>query len=264
MNKYRVKGILVFVFALFVSPSVFSMKIKSLVPFEGFEWALETTAGFQYIEKSVSDGKENFARQFLSSKGILFDSFYNDILLTSVQLNLGFTQRVDFFWTDQPDFAHEFILSNELRSVRLDALELFPVLLNRKYLLSMFASYSYFDAAIEQDYLSEKTEKFMYNSFSGGIQGEFIFNKTFSQTVYASYSPIVFYGTELSNIQFFNLGAELRAKTSPLSFAVSYNVKHAFIQRGRTWLSGLEKNMNSFEFGFIMYWNFKKKSPPVL
>lgn len=242
------------------------MEIKSVsLPVDGMRWTLETTEGFQNIENSPissADGNETYLRQVLQSKGILFHSFYDDILLTSAQLNLGFTQKVDFLWTEQPDFEHEVDLSNELRSMELDVQQLFPIVQNRKYALSLFGAYSYFEVSADNPE-SGTSEKFLYNSFSGGIQGIYIFSKTFSQLGYVSYSPVVFYGYELSTVQFLNYGFEFRTETHPVSFTLFYNVKHAFRQEGRTWFDGLQGNMNSTEVGFSFHFNFREKQPKI-
>lgn len=243
--------------------SVFSFEIKPLVPIDGFLWTLETTEGFQNIEKSPvssADGNESYTKQVLQSKGILFHSFFDGILLTTAQLNLGFTQKVDFLWTEHPDFFHELDLSSELRSMELDVQQLFPIIQNWKLTISFFGSYSYFEVNFYDSSSDEKTsERFIYNSFSGGIQGMFAFSKTFSQLGYVSYSPIVFYDYDLSTVQFLNFGLEFRTETHPVSFTLFYNAKHAFRQKGRTWFNGLWQNMNSTEVGFSFHFNFRKK-----
>lgn len=237
------------------------MEIKSLVPLDGLRWTLETTEGFQNIENSPmssADGNENYLKQVFVSKGILFHSFYENILLTSAQLNMGFTQKVDFLWTEHPDFEHELTLSNELRSVAVDVQQLFPFMQSRKSSVSVFGSYSYFELS-EKDSSGGEFQKYFYNSFSCGIQGKIDFSKYFSQLAYVSYSPIVFYGEKLSTVQFLNFGFEFRTETHPVSFTLFYNVKRAFRQEGRTWFDGIKKNMNSTDVGFSFHFNFREK-----
>lgn len=260
MSRRRI--VLFFVSPLLFLFQAFSLEIKSLVPVDGMRWTLETTEGFQNIENSPmssADGNENYLRQVLSAKGILFHSFYDNILLTSAQLNMGFTQKVDFLWTDRPDFEHEFSLSNELRSVEFDIQQLFPIKQSGKIALSLFGSYSYFEVAVD-DSNGGYSRKYLYNSFSGGIQGLLAFSKTFSQLGYVSYSPFVFYGYSLSTVQFLNFGLEFRTETHPVSFTLFYNAKHAFRQEGRTWFDGLENNMDSTEVGFSFHFNFRQRT----
>lgn len=242
----------------------FPMEIKSLeLPVDGMRWTLETTEGFQNIENSPlssADGNESYLRQVLQAKGILFHSFYDDILLTNAQLNLGFTRKVDFLWTEHPDFEHEVDLNNDLRSMVLDVQQIFPIVQNRKYAVSLFGAFSYFEVNFKDSSSgAEDSEKFLYNSFSGGIQGIYIFSKIFSQLGYVSYSPVVFYGYELSTVQFLNYGLEFRTETHPVSFTLFYNAKHAFRQEGRTWFNGIRRNMNSTEVGFSFHFNFREK-----
>ena len=259
----RQKFSLFFVLAFFFFLPAFSMELKSPVFLDGWRWTLETTQGFQNIENSFisnSDGNETYTKQALSSKGILFHSFYNDFFLTNAQLTLGFIQHVDFLWTAQPDFFHESNLNNNLRTVEFDVQRLFPVFHSSDFSVYVFGSYSYFEISSGDSQNKNSRKKVLYNSFSGGIQGFFSFSRTFSQQGYISYSPVVVYGYRLSTVQFVNYGFEFRSDSYPISFTLFYNVKHGFHQRGKTFFDGFNKNMDSSEIGFAFHWNFKSRT----
>lgn len=261
MNRC-LKKTAVFVLSFLLPFCAFPMEIKSLIPIDGVRWTLETTEGFQNIENSLiasADGNATYTKQVLSARGILFHSFFEDILFTSAQLAFGFSQKQQFLWTEQPDFAHEIDLSGTLRSVELDVQKLFPVWQSRKAALALFGSYSYFEVSYDDEQNGISGDTFVYNSFSGGIQGAFNFSRIFSQSGYVSYSPLVIFGTKMSTVQFLNYGFEFRTETHPVSFTLFYNAKHAFRQEGRTWFNGIYKNMKSSEVGFSFHWNFRKK-----
>lgn len=256
------KFALFFVLAFFFFFPAFSMEIRSIFPIAGLHWTLETTSGLQNIGNSAKFGdygNELYVKQILSAKGILFRSFFDNILLTSSQLNLGFYKKTDFLWTDRPDFEHETTLNMQLRSIEFDVQKFFPVVYDSRFSLSMFGAYSYFKISVEKFENGLYGKTLIYNSFSGGIQGMFAFSKKLSQTGYASYSPLVVYGYRLSTIQFFNFGFEFRTETYPVSFTLFYNGKHAFRQKGRTFFEGLNRNMNSREIGFSFHLNLRNK-----
>ncbi len=241
----------------------FPMEIKSIIPVDGARWTLETTEGYQNVEKSLiasADGNETYTKQVLLTRGLLFHSFYRNILLTSAQVSFGFSQKQHFLWTEQPDFMHEIGLSGNLRSVTLDVQQLFPFMQTKKAALSLFGSYSYFEVSYDDEQNGISGDTFIYNSFSAGIQGSFNFSRIFSQHGYASYSPFAFFGTGMSMVQFLNYGFELRTETHPVSFTLFYNAKHAFRQEGRTLFDGIHKNMDSSEVGFSFHWNLRKKA----
>lgn len=251
---------LLFVLFSFFAFPAFSMEIKSLFPIAGLHWTLETTSGFQNIENSdISsvDGNESYTKQLLALRGILFHSFFDNILLTSAQLNLGFGKRTDFLWTERPDFEHEITLNMQLRSIDFDVQKLFPIKNDGKLSVSLFGAYSYFKIAVDKSQTGFSGKTFTYNSFSGGIQGIFNFSKTFSQHGYVSYSPFVIYGYRPSSVKFLNFGLEFRTETHPVSVTLFYNGKHAFKQKGRTVFDGINKNMNSMEVGFSVHLNLR-------
>ncbi len=257
----RQKFSLFFVLAFFFFLPAFSMEIRSVFPIAGLHWTLETTSGLQNIGNSAGFGDfgESYVKQVLSSKGILFHSFFDNILLTGAQLNLGFNKKTDFLWTDLPDFEHETTLNMQLRSIEFDVQKFFPIIYDSLFSLSMFGAYSYFKISVEKFENGLYGKTLIYNSFSGGIQGMFSFSRKISQTGYVSYSPFVVYGYRLSTIQFFNFGLEFRTETYPVSFTLFYNGKHAFKQKGRIFFNGLNRNMNSMEIGFSFHLNLRNK-----
>lgn len=265
LNRFRnTFGMTLFfvLFSFFVSPAV-SMEIKSLVPMEGMKWTLETTEGFLNIENSLmssADGNESYSNLVLNSKGILFHSFYDNVLLTSAQLNLGFVKKVDFLWTERPDIAHEIDINSNLRAIELDVQKLFPILQSHWLTVSLFGAYSYFEFSIEDSKNSVFGDSFVYNSFSGGIQGTLSMSKKFTQHGYVSYSPLVFYGHRRDDAQFLNYGVEFRTDTHPVSFTLFCNAKHAFRQKGRTWFKGFNRSVDSNEVGFSFHWNFRERT----
>lgn len=255
---------LLFAFFSFFAFPAFPMEIKSLVPIEGMRWTLETTEGFQNIENSLmasADGNESYPNQVLISKGILFHSFYDNMLLTSAQLNLGFANKVDFLWTAQPDFAHEVDLNSNLRSIELDVQKLFPIMQRHWIAVSLFGAYSYFEFSVDDSRNGVSGDSFVYNSFSGGIQATLSLTKKFTQHGYVSYSPLVFYGHERDDVQFLNYGFEFRTDTHPVAFTLFFNAKHAFRQKGRTWFKGINPSVDSTEVGFSFHWNFRERAP---
>lgn len=246
---------LLFVLFSFFAFPAFSMEIKSLFPIAGLHWTLETTEGFQTV--SNADGDNQYEEQILSAKGIIFHSFYDDFLLTRIQVNLGFSQKPNFLWTEQPNLYSETNLNTTLRSMELDVQKFFPFVRYGFLTISFFGAYSYFEISTFNSHDRNSTKKFLYNSFSGGIESFVHFSKFISQQCYISYSPIVIYGYGWSSfVRFINYGFEFRTNTFPVALTLFYNAKHAFMQKGVAWFNGIKRSMDSSETGFSIRFSF--------
>ncbi|MBQ0051286.1 MAG: hypothetical protein KBT11_04375 [Treponema sp.] len=252
--KRHLENVLFAVLLFFCPLKCFCVDVTPLEMVDKIHWIFETTKGTQNVGNIMSqeDGKNSYIKQVLSFRGILFHSFYENKLLTKSQMNLGFANKMNFFWTDQPDFMHENELNENLRCVEFDFQKLFPIYLTYRSIIEPFVGFSYFEYAVDdlEKGLNGATE--MYDYILGGVDYRFILNRRFSGNIFVSYTPLSFYRFDLSTVQFLSYGFEFETDLHPIIVTLFYTGRRSFFQKGRTWFSGVIENTNTSEVGFSL------------
>ncbi|MBQ8679343.1 MULTISPECIES: hypothetical protein [unclassified Treponema] len=247
---------------LFLCSSVaFSLELKPISVTDDITWTLETTSGWQNITNvlvSKEDGGSSQVQKGLNFKGILFHSFWHGIQTLKSQLNLGFNQRTNFLWTENPNFFYdESNLNKNLECIEFDIQSMFPYRLFFSFTISPYVGYSFINYAYDDKNLETTSKDVMYNSMVVGLSLQHQINKQFSQVVFFSYSPIVFENYSKSKMQFINYGFELITDTHPVSLTLFFVTKKAFLQKGKLIFEGTKFNFTTAETGFSMHVNLR-------
>ncbi len=259
MNKI-LRTLFFSIFLLF-SFSAYSLEIKSGDLLDEFRWTLETTMGWQNITNeliSKENGGSTQVSEGLNFRGILFNSFYNNMPFIKSQLNLGFEQKQYFLWTDTPDFHHfGWNLNESLHCCEYDLQGMLPYRLTYNFTVLPFLGYSFIDYTYDKTFSGESESNVMYNSMVIGVNFQHRINTIFSQHFFVSYSPIVFENYNKSKSQFINYGFEILTNTHPVSLTFFFISKRAFLQRGRLIFEGTRFKFTTAETGFALHVNLR-------
>ena len=249
------------IFLLFASHGAFSFELKPITVTDDITWTLETTSGWQNITNvlvSKEDGGSTQVQKGLNFKGILFHSFWRGIQTLKSQLNLGFNQKTNFLWTENPNFFYdEYKLNENLECIEFDIQGMLPYRLLYNLTLSPYVGYSFIDYSYEDKNLDVSSDDVMYNSMVVGLSLQHQINKQFSQIFFFSYSPIVFENYSKSKFQFINYGFEVITDTHPVSLTLFIVTKKAFLQKGRLIFEGTDFRFTTAETGFSFHINLR-------
>lgn len=249
------------IFLLFFSGETFSLELKPIAVTDDITWTLETTSGWQNITNvlvSKEDGGSSQVQKGLNFRGILFHSLWQGIQTMKSQLNLGFEQETHFLWTNQPDFYHdERNLNEALECIEFDIQTMFPYRIVYTLTFSPYVGYSFIDYSYEENYSDKKKATVMYNSMVVGASLQHTPNKILSESIFFSYSPIVWENYSKSRMQFINYGFEFKTESHPVSLTLFFVTKKAFLQRGRLIFEGTDFRFTTSETGFAMHVNLR-------
>ncbi len=225
---------------------------------EQIVWTFETTSGLQNLRNIlVSSTKDKTVSQLLNFKGILFNSYHNNVQRIKSKLNLGFSQKTKFMWSDLPDFVHENDLTRNLRCIEFDTQFVYPVRIKYDFGVSPFIGYSFFNYSYKENFSGITSETYKYSSFLFGVRFQLLFTKAFINSVYVSYSPIVFENNKKSPIQFFNYGIEIKTNTHPLALTFFASMRNAWQQRKMLIFDGMKGKFDTSEIGFALHLNLR-------
>ncbi len=249
---------LTIVLLLFSATILNAIEVSFENPEEDVLWTFETTSGIQNLRNVlVSSTKDKTVSQLLNFKGILFNSYHNKIQRVKSKLNLGFTQKSKFMWTDLPDFVHENDLTYNLRCIEFDTQFMYPIRIKYDFSLSPFLGYSFFDYSYNESFSGINSETYKYSSFLFGLRFQMLFTKAFINSLYFSYSPIVFENNKKTPIQFFNYGVEIKTNTHPLSLTFFASMRNAWQQRKILIFEGMKGKFDTSEIGFALHLNVR-------
>lgn len=237
-------------------PSFSAFPFAKFSKFGDFEWFLETTRGIQNFSVGNSSSAKMTQNDALEFTGLIFHSFYKLRLVSKAQLNLGFTKKPMFLWSDTPDFLHDDENLNEnLRCIEFDYQSYLPKINYQFIRFIPFVGYSFVDYSGP-----ENSSGFAYNSIAGGIQYFCRINTYFSHGYFISYSPMfIIQGTTLEDtLHYISYGAEIMTNTHPLALTVFFNVRKAFSQMNLFRIfETTEYRFNTVELGFSFHLNLR-------
>ena len=227
-------------------------------PFPDLTWKFETTLGGERVQNNLmsrENGASSQLSQDLQFSGILFYSYYQDRMLSKVQLNLGFDQKPpNFFWTDKPDFVHEEKneLIEHLKCVMLDCQMYLPKFYFFELRLMPFVGYSFINYSYNQVYDSSYKDSFMYNSVNVGVEHSHELNRYFTNYYYISYSPLMIVKSFSDRIHYLNYGAGVIAQISRLRLKMFISIRKGAENEFQFLLLDRDLYFNSTEIGLTL------------
>lgn len=243
---------------IFGTSALFSLEFSS--PSSNFRWTVDFTLGRQNFSLMSSENGTNAEDSFaLDTRGLIFQSFYKNRLLSRMNLDLGFTVVPDFLWTESPNFANALYsdrnLNENLRSVEVEYQSYLPRIGPWFFNFLPFAGFSFVEVADENFNGDLSFNNF---SLSAGVQYFSRVSRLFSHTYYVSYSPMVLFENFAyqHTMHYMNVGAEFMVETRHISlvlFAVVRKVYEEF--ENALFFSDTGYNLNTNEIGFSFKMN---------
>ena len=210
-----------------------ALEIKSFDPLSGLEWTFETTQGFQNITNIVmskESGTQSSSSEALMFAGILFHSDLQNYVRTrsfvKCALNLGFSDKPQFFWSDSAYELEDADFSKTVRSMEFDAQFLLPFALTYWIILRPFIGYSFIDYTYEEEGLENAQNRF--NTFVVGAHYEVQLFRWLKTNLFVSYSPLLYANYTGDFLRYLYYGGELISNTHPLAFTFFVSFRKAF------------------------------------
>lgn len=230
----RLHGFAVIFLIMLFSMQTYAREIKAVDPLSGLEWTFETTEGFQNIVNFVmskESGMQTPVSEALSFAGILFhsnlQSYTNTRSYAKCALNLGFTDKPQFFWSDTKNLWLDDDFNSSVRCIEFDAQFLLPITFFERFELRPFVGYSFIDYTYQYDGIDSDTNRF--NTFVVGAQHSTrIFFRWLQVQTFVSYSPFLFSNYTNEFLRYLYYGGELIITSHPVGFTFFMSLRKAF------------------------------------
>lgn len=239
-----------FIFLFLLSYPLFAFEFET--PISNFKWTLDMTMGMQNMNLLSQENGANAKDTFLlETSGFIFHSFYKDRLLSRAVLDLGFSKKPDFFWSDKPDFMHNEELNENLKCVEVEYQLYLPKIEAWFIKFLPFGGFSFVNLSDKQFY---GEESFTYFSWTAGVQYFSKINRYFTHTYYISYSPMMTIErfSYQHTIHYINYGTELIMTTRHLNLTLFMIFRKVYEDFEKAIVLFDEKNytINTTEIGF--------------
>ncbi len=211
-----------------------ALEIKAIDPLSGLEWTFETTEGFQNLTNIVmskESGSQSSTTEALTFAGILFHSNLQSYTTTrsyvKCALNLGFTSKPQFFWSDSADIWLDEDFNDSIRCIEFDAQFLLPLSFFPQFELRPFIGYSFIDYTYNFEGIDDNTNRF--NTVLVGIQHSTrVYFRWLSMHTFVSYSPILYANYSKEILRYLYYGGELIITSHPVGFTFFTSFRKAF------------------------------------